>query len=110
MVCSCAFPGCANRANSWSPYRFHRIPLADLHLRMLWLSVLGMDVNTPPAALKHLRSLPKKIVVCANHFTTDCFENYRQYTAGFALRLRLKKGSVPTIRFKFEDDGDVSTA
>ncbi|XP_043993625.1 zinc finger MYM-type protein 4 isoform X1 [Gambusia affinis] len=88
MVCSCVFPGCANRANSWSPYRFHRIPLADLHLRTLWLSVLGMDVNTPPAALKHLR-------VCSAHFTDDDYIGKRENNKG---QLHLKDHAVPSAQ------------
>ncbi|XP_014895181.1 chromatin modification-related protein EAF7-like, partial [Poecilia latipinna] len=87
MVCCCAFPGCANRANSWSPYRFHRIPLADLHLRMLWLSVLRMDVNTPPASLKHLR-------VCSAHFTDDDYIGKRENSKG---QLHLKDHAVPSF-------------
>ncbi|MEQ2158088.1 hypothetical protein GOODEAATRI_008668, partial [Goodea atripinnis] len=88
MVCSCVFPGCVNKANSWSPYRFHRIPLADFHLRMLWLSVLGMDVNTPPAALKHLR-------VCSAHFTD---EDYIGKTENKKGQLHLKDHAVPSAQ------------
>ncbi|KAM4725554.1 zinc finger MYM-type protein 4-like isoform 2-T2 [Anableps anableps] len=70
--------------------------------RASWLRFI-FDGDVPASV-----SLPKKILVCANHFTTDCFQNYQQYTAGFALRLRLKKGSLPTVRCKPADDGDAS--
>ncbi|XP_017285158.2 uncharacterized protein LOC108243916 isoform X2 [Kryptolebias marmoratus] len=54
--------------------------------------------------------LPKKVVVCANHFRKESFENYQQYAAGFAKRLRLKEGSVPAVRHQSADDGDASTS
>ncbi|XP_012732234.2 uncharacterized protein LOC105936117 [Fundulus heteroclitus] len=65
--------------------------------RAAWLHFI-FDGNVPA-------TLPKKVVVCANHFTEDSFENYRQYTAGFARRLRLRENSVPTVRRKSAEDG-----
>lgn len=65
-----------------------------------WLSFI-FNGNVPAI-------LPKKVVVCAHHFPINCFENYQQHATGFAQRLRLKEGSVPSVRHKCVDDGDVS--
>ena len=35
--------------------------------------------------------------ICSNHFTEDSFENLGQCTAGFAMKLLLKRGAVPTL-------------
>ncbi|XP_035375805.1 zinc finger protein 569-like isoform X2 [Electrophorus electricus] len=35
--------------------------------------------------------------VCSRHFTADSFENWAQYTSGFASRLKLKATAFPTL-------------
>ena len=35
--------------------------------------------------------------ICSNHFTEDSFENLGQCKAGFAMKLLLKRGAVPTL-------------
>ncbi|XP_028256552.1 zinc finger MYM-type protein 4-like isoform X2 [Parambassis ranga] len=52
----------------------------------------------------------KNLYVCANHFTSECFINKGQYQAGFASKLKLKDGSIPTIRDPGSDLKDVSTS
>lgn len=37
------------------------------------------------------------VFVCSRHFTDDCFTNKAQYEAGFAARLNLKAGALPTV-------------
>lgn len=32
---------------SWSPYRFHRVPVSDAGLRQRWLLELNMDISSP---------------------------------------------------------------
>ena len=35
--------------------------------------------------------------ICLNHFTEDSFENLGQCKAGFAMKLLLNRGAVPTL-------------
>ena len=39
----------------------------------------------------------RKPHLCSEHFTPDCFSNYEMVKNGFAKRLQLLPGSIPTI-------------
>jgi len=47
-------------------------------------------------------SVPNKyqpnLALCASHFTEESFHNLCEFNAGFAQRLVLKDGAVPTLR------------
>ncbi|XP_001921592.2 uncharacterized protein [Danio rerio] len=80
----CAILGCKAQHKS-----LHRLP-ANEQQRLKWLSFIFED--------KVPENVPKLLYVCANHFSVDCLENAGQYNSGFASKLFLKTGSVPTIR------------
>lgn len=82
----CCFPGCTNKAALWSPHSFHRIPLRNKNMRQLWLVALSMDMDLPPAALKHLR-------VCSSHFSED---DFLRPVSDKSRRCGLKSSAVPT--------------
>ncbi|XP_008299624.1 uncharacterized protein LOC103371915 isoform X4 [Stegastes partitus] len=67
----------------------HTLPASE-DLKSRWITFI-FDGNVPSTVGKFL-------YVCANHFTSDCFLNKGQYQAGFASKLKLKDGSVPTVR------------
>ncbi|XP_053342866.1 uncharacterized protein LOC128513118 isoform X2 [Clarias gariepinus] len=80
----CTVVGCNGEHSSR-----HVLPTSE-PLRTQWLNfIFKADV---PA------DLPKTVNVCANHFSLDCFINAGQYKAGFATKLLLKNGAVPTLR------------
>ncbi|KAM7373555.1 hypothetical protein PAMP_008397 [Pampus punctatissimus] len=95
MVRVCAFPGCSNKGVSWSPYRFHRVPMMDVGLRRLWLVALNLDINTPRAALTQLR-------VCSGHFSD---EDYVKPPPNKKDRHILKSTAVPSYQVTEEADG-----
>ena len=76
----CAVPGCGKRQS------LHKLPLDSN--RNAWLNFIFNDV---PA------DVGKTLSVCSLHFTEDCFVNKTQVETGFADRLRLKNGAVPSI-------------
>ncbi|XP_067268180.1 uncharacterized protein [Chanodichthys erythropterus] len=78
----CYVPGCAGEVST-----LHTLP-AEQNCQQAWLMFV---YNRIP---QHFNS---KLLVCSAHFTTDSFSNLGQYQAGFARRLTLKKGAVPTI-------------
>uniref|UniRef100_A0A673BH58 THAP domain-containing protein 1 n=1 Tax=Sphaeramia orbicularis TaxID=375764 RepID=A0A673BH58_9TELE len=43
-------------------------------------------------------NIPKRLYVCAQHFTDECFFNMGPYSSGLAQRLQIKKDAVPTLR------------
>ncbi|XP_029950522.1 uncharacterized protein LOC115390697 isoform X2 [Salarias fasciatus] len=59
-------------------------------LKARWLDFIFKG-NVPAATQKTLH-------VCARHFTPDCFHNQGQYEAGLCKMLRIRRGSIPTIR------------
>ncbi len=81
----CFVLGCENEHSS----RRHLLPTSE-PVKAQWLT-FAFKGKAPP-------DLPKCIYVCSNHFTPDCFANEGQYKAGFAKKLVLKDGSVPTVR------------
>ncbi|XP_037620622.1 THAP domain-containing protein 1-like [Sebastes umbrosus] len=85
MVRHCVFPGCSNKEVSWSPYRFHRVPLNDTGLKQLWLVTLNIDLDTPVAKLRELR-------VCSDHFSE---EDYLKPRPNKLDRHLLKRTAVP---------------
>ncbi|XDV25389.1 hypothetical protein PO909_029312 [Leuciscus waleckii] len=80
----CFVDGCKNEHGSR-----HLLPTSE-PLKTQWNTFI-FEGNAPP-------NLPKFVYVCANHFMPDCFVNEGQYKAGFAKKLILKDGSVPTLR------------
>ncbi|XP_051534233.1 Krueppel-like factor 8 isoform X2 [Myxocyprinus asiaticus] len=78
----CAIPGC--RISSAT---LHALP-KDPSIRNEWLKFLYKEV---PARFS------SNLLVCSAHFIPGCFVNRSQFNAGFAKRLVLKDGVVPTI-------------
>ncbi|XP_007260152.3 zinc finger homeobox protein 4 isoform X2 [Astyanax mexicanus] len=87
----CCVVGCKQQHKS-----LHFLPTKEN--RTVWLHFI-FNGHVPA-------TISKNLVVCANHFKADCFENLGQYRAGLASRLRLTEGSVPTVRGKSADEGD----
>ncbi|XP_073720263.1 uncharacterized protein [Misgurnus anguillicaudatus] len=80
----CFVIGCKNEHRS-----IHLLPTSE-ELRTQWISFIFKG-NVP-------QIIPRFVFVCANHFTSECFVNEGQYNAGFAKKLLIRDGSVPTIR------------
>ncbi|XP_056628287.1 glycerol-3-phosphate acyltransferase 4-like isoform X2 [Triplophysa dalaica] len=38
-----------------------------------------------------------RVVLCARHFTDDCFDNLGAFSAGYVKRLSLREGAIPTL-------------
>ncbi|XP_056310443.1 uncharacterized protein si:ch73-389k6.1 isoform X2 [Danio aesculapii] len=78
----CYVPDCSGDVST-----LHTLP-ADKSSQEVWLKFIYDRV---PAQVN------SKLMVCSAHFTPDCFSNQGMFQAGFASRLILKKGAVPTI-------------
>ncbi|XP_062409102.1 zinc finger protein 211-like [Sardina pilchardus] len=79
----CSVPGCTGNAIT-----FHALP-KEPNTQRAWLMFINDKIP--------LSSFDTKISICSNHFTPDSFDNLGQFQAGFATRLYLKRGAVPTI-------------
>lgn len=79
---ACNVRGCLGQVKT-----LHRLP-QEPNCQREWLKFIYDDVP---------QSFNPRLVVCSAHFTPDCFSNLGQYQAGFAQRLKLKPGSLPTI-------------
>lgn len=90
----CYVIGCRNEHKS-----IHLLP-ASVPLKKQWVNFIFKG-NAP-------KNIGKYVYVCANHFTSDCFVNEGQYKAGFALKLLIKDGSIPTVRTPTSCPEDVS--
>ncbi|XP_067292168.1 uncharacterized protein [Pseudorasbora parva] len=90
----CSVLGCNNEHSS-----HFDVPKSE-PLKTQWLSFV-FDGNNPPDQRQCFH-------VCANHFSPDCFINAGQYKAGFAKKLLLKKGSVPSVRVPAAEEASTS--
>ena len=88
----CSVVGCMDVHKS-----LHRVPEDE---RATWIDFI-LEGEVPA-------TVGKNLLVCANHFTTDCFSNFGQYTEGLAVKLYLYEGSLPTLRGIPADEGHVS--
>ncbi|XP_056120866.1 zinc finger protein 235-like [Rhinichthys klamathensis goyatoka] len=77
----CAVPSCRKTQS------LHNLP-SDSNTRNAWLNFVFNEVPD------HVN---KTLCVCSLHFAADSFANKKQFDAGFAERVRLKNGAVPSI-------------
>lgn len=82
--CRCSFRSCTNNSSTKPGYHFFHFPIRDEERLKKWADF---------ASKSHYLSLPSKVlrnkVVCADHFTDNCFMN--------SLKDRLTKFAVPTL-------------
>ena len=81
---NCSVVGCRSAHKS-----LHLLPSSD-PVRTRWINFI-FDGKIPT-------TLGKVVYVCVNQFKSDCFLNEGQYKTGFASKLKLKDGAVPTVR------------
>ncbi|KAG7218698.1 hypothetical protein CRUP_008203 [Coryphaenoides rupestris] len=79
----CAMPSCLESQRS-----LYHLP-KDRATRTEWLEFI-FNYNVPDTYSPHM-------LVCCQHFESSCFANEAQYNAGFASKLLLLPGAVPTI-------------
>ncbi|KAL3060514.1 hypothetical protein OYC64_014962 [Pagothenia borchgrevinki] len=82
----CAVVGCKNRDKSKV---LHALPSLEKDSN-LWLEFIFQG-HVP-------EDYSRFLLVCSQHFAPDMFMNFTQVKGGFASKLRLKPGSIPTIR------------
>ncbi|XP_010795343.1 THAP domain-containing protein 10-like isoform X1 [Notothenia coriiceps] len=82
----CVVVGC-NNLNKGKV--LHALPSLEKY-RNLWLEFIFQG-HVP-------EDYNRFLLVCSEHFAPDMFMNFAQVKEGFASRLRLKPGSIPTIR------------
>jgi len=87
MVRICVVKWCRN--SNETGHSIHEFP-SDLDVRRLWVDFVRL---TRP----HFPYPEPSSVICQNHFTGDDYTNWGQYVSGFAGRLILKRGAVPTV-------------
>ncbi|XP_072551161.1 uncharacterized protein [Salminus brasiliensis] len=78
----CTVPGCDGDVGT-----FHTLP-KEPNCQRAWLMFIYNKI--PP-------SFNSKLLVCSAHFTPDSFSNLVQYRSGFAQRLTLERGAIPTL-------------
>uniref|UniRef100_A0A672ZI96 THAP domain-containing protein 1 n=1 Tax=Sphaeramia orbicularis TaxID=375764 RepID=A0A672ZI96_9TELE len=93
---SCGVVGCTHQHDS-----LFLLPTSE-PLRKKWLDYI-FDDHVP-------NNIPKRLYVCARHFTDECFSNMSPYSSGLAQRLRIKKDAVPTLRDPSTSVGDGSSS
>ncbi|XP_028292415.1 uncharacterized protein LOC114455398 isoform X1 [Gouania willdenowi] len=81
---NCSVVGCSKQHKS-----LFLLPSVEL-LRTRWLEFI-YNGCVP-------KGIPKRLYVCAHHFTKECFENMGPYRAGLSQRLRIKRDAAPTHR------------
>ena len=77
----CCVPGCTGKANT------HSLP-KEPNIQQAWL--LSSYEKIPA-------NFDTQSFICSEHFTQDSFDNLGQLQAGFARKLNLERGAVPTV-------------
>ncbi|KAL7389574.1 hypothetical protein ABVT39_006561 [Epinephelus coioides] len=81
---SCSVASCNNQDKS-----LFAVPTEE-EVRTQWISFI-FDGNPPG-------TVPKILHVCAKHFAPESFSNLFQFQSGFATKLWLNVGAIPTLR------------
>ncbi|KAG5286257.1 hypothetical protein AALO_G00012750 [Alosa alosa] len=80
-------PKCAVQGCESGDHTFHTLP-KEPNCRQAWLMFIFSKIP---------HTFNPKLLICSAHFTSDCFANMKQFQAGFAQRLVLNRGTVPTL-------------
>ncbi|XP_058486000.1 uncharacterized protein LOC131459881 isoform X1 [Solea solea] len=92
---------CAVRGCTADHTVLHKLP-ASGDVRVQWVHFM-YEADVPD-------KVSKRVFVCSHHFASDCFVNLGQYNSGLSRRLKLKMGSVPTLRRETAVEQTASTS